>query len=578
MNDPPQERGPRMGVGYVTDDDFCYQPPIVGHADFLVAMPMLQQQSGHFTSTMNPSSSNISIESISSSRAPMTGLLASTSEIYSHAPQVTPSNIGLQDVIPSGLRASVSSTSMDSSTAMLADIDVSVEPSRGGRSNSFVMKSTVHLVQTYQNIQRAINERNELEQAGTRQKAGTAPYYYPKIDEIVGGGRYKVLGYLGRGSFGVVVKAEVLALPSFSSGSSAMSSDGEVEDGDDASAPRYDQAKSPAASSALSGNEMDTSSQSEASGHLKPRSVVAIKIGRKGASFLQQGRCEVSILERIHQFQAKQPNNDLDLFVQPLDTFFHNEHLCIVFELLADSLFDLVKYSWEVRPERPGLSLRMVRKMTHQILCALVTLKNLKIIHSDLKPENIALAQPNRPRLKLLDFGSSCFIADSHLNQFPYIQSRYYRAPEVLLGTGYSCSIDMWSLGCIIAELYLGRPIFEGSNSVTQLYCIIEVLGMPTDHVLRNAVHLNRYFNRVGVDDQGHTVLDPVVKNHPFNSTSLKEIIATKKEPNNPLHLQYFTDIIARMLDWDPNNRITPIEAINHNFILYGPKTSPDGT
>jgi serine/threonine protein kinase len=552
-------RSPRHGgAGYGTEDDVCYHSAT--ESGFVVAA---EQRMGQFSIAIQSATSLPPLAISSFARDFQTAHIES-------APMPSENMLPLEQL----------QTSMDMSEPMQSDngpveeVGVTEEnfslpppkaspESKHGREHAPVMRATAGLVQTYQRVQRNIKERHDLEEAGARSKAAKAPYYFPKIDEVLGGGRYKVVAYLGRGSFGAVVKAEVLDPLFGSSGSSSMSSvasDGEVEDSEGSARN---------ASEAGSSNRMETDS--------KTPQMVAIKIGRKGTSFLQQGKREVSILERIHGFQATQPTSDLDLFVRALDTFLHEGHMCIVFELLADSLFDLVKYSWEVRPDRPGLSLRMVRKMTHQILCALVTLRNMKIIHSDLKPENIALAQPNRPRLKLLDFGSSCFVADSLLNQFPYIQSRYYRAPEVLLGTGYSCSIDMWSLGCIIAELYLGRPLFVGSSSITQLYCVIEVLGMPMDHVLRNAVHLSRYFHRVGVDANGHAILDPVIKSHRFNHTTIKDIIASKKEQNNPLHMQYFTDLIARMLDWDPVQRINPLEAINHNFILYGPKTSPDG-
>lgn len=284
------------------------------------------------------------------------------------------------------------------------------------------------------------------------------------------------------------------------------------------------------------------------------------------------------MLERVHEHQSKTHGDasELDLFVRALEVFFLDGHFCIVFELLADSLFDLMKYSWDVRPERPGLSLRMVRKMTHQLICALMTLRNMKLIHCDLKPENIALVQRNRPRLKLLDFGSSCPLQDISRMPHPYIQSRYYRAPEILLGTPYSCAIDMWSLGCIIVELYLGRPIFEGANSTSQLYRIVEVLGMPSDDIIKHAVHLSRYFNRVGVDTEGRSILAPV-KAYPFtNGASIRELIESKNEANTPLHIRYFIDLVSRMLEWDPTKRISPVEAVNHNFILYGPKTGSE--
>lgn len=82
-------------------------------------------------------------------------------------------------------------------------------------------------------------------------------------------------------------------------------------------------------------------------------------------------------------------------------------------------------------------------------------------MHCDLKPENILLKQPNKSGIKVIDYGSSCF---TNSRIYTYIQSRFYRAPEIILGIPYTMAIDMWSFGCIIAELYTGYPIFPGEN------------------------------------------------------------------------------------------------------------------
>lgn len=443
---------------------------------------------------------------------------------------------------------------------------------RTDRNSSLLMKATKFLHSLYRDIQ----------SKSVRNKVATAPYYVPQRDEVLSG-RYRVIEILGRGSFGVVVSAVVLDNPVASPGREESQQERESTSPEMNTMMDGQTSQEQQGSKNRSGYSKNRSRRTRPLPYdpkreelLQPGRMVAIKISRKGNSFVQQGEREVSIIDQIHEFEKHQPNQDLDLFVRALDTFFHEGHFAIVFELLANSLFSLVKSSWDVRPELPGLSLRMVRKLTHQILCALITLKNMKVIHCDLKPENIALAHRNRPRLKILDFGSSCFLSELPTDKHPYIQSRYYRAPEILLGTGYSCAIDMWSLGCLIAELYLGRPLFEGSTTITQLYCIIDVLGMPTDDLLRNAAHLSRYFNRAGVDNEGRSLLDPTVQ-HPFMRTSLREIIESKNEPNMPLHIRYFTDLITRMLEWDPAQRITPLEAVNHNFILYGPKKPADG-
>jgi serine/threonine protein kinase len=113
-----------------------------------------------------------------------------------------------------------------------------------------------------------------------------------------------------------------------------------------------------------------------------------------------------------------------------------------------------------------GMHVEIVRKITIQLMTALAFLKGLKIIHGDIKPENIVLKEYNKTGtlfhdvgIKLIDFGTSIFKTDKH---FDYLMSRYYRAPEIILGSRYDEKIDMWSAGCVLAEMYTGKPLFPG--------------------------------------------------------------------------------------------------------------------
>lgn len=138
-----------------------------------------------------------------------------------------------------------------------------------------------------------------------------------------------------------------------------------------------------------------------------------------------------------------------------------------------------------------GLSTQLVKVFMAQLLDALTVLKEARLIHCDLKPENILLksyvhdtfqlhstqssvCSLQSPQIKVIDFGSAC-----HERQtvYTYIQSRFYRSPEVLLGLSYTASIDMWSLGCIAVELFLGLPLFPGTSEYNQICRIVEMLG-----------------------------------------------------------------------------------------------------
>lgn len=122
--------------------------------------------------------------------------------------------------------------------------------------------------------------------------------------------------------------------------------------------------------------------------------------------------------------------------------------------------------------------------------------QQLGLIHADLKPENIMLVDPVRQpyRVKVIDFGSASHVSKAVCNT--YLQSRYYRAPEIILGLPYCEAIDMWSLGCVVAELFLGWPLYPGSSEYDQIRYISQTQGLPTEHMLNNASKTTKFFYR----------------------------------------------------------------------------------
>jgi len=128
-------------------------------------------------------------------------------------------------------------------------------------------------------------------------------------------------------------------------------------------------------------------------------------------------------------------------------------------------LYDLLKQSGF-----RGIEPELIRKIAIQILNSLNYLTKYKIVHCDIKPENVMLQDTTKSGIRLVDFGSSCFFGQQI---YTYIQSRYYRAPEVIFGLKYGSEIDMWSFACLIAELHLGTPIFPGEDEVDQVNLIM---------------------------------------------------------------------------------------------------------
>jgi len=247
-------------------------------------------------------------------------------------------------------------------------------------------------------------------------------------------------------------------------------------------------------------------------------------------------------------------NSDEKNVLQIYDYFYHKEHLFIICELLRDNLYEFYKYNRESGDEF-YFTLPRLRKITKQCLIALQFIHSINLIHCDLKPENILIKSYSRCEVKVIDFGSSCFTCD-HLSS--YVQSRSYRAPEVILGLPYDTKIDIWSLGCIIAELWTGKVLFHNESIPTLLARMVGILGPFDVEMLKSARYSHKYFtkNRSLYDKKegqiGFTYLKP-------KRTNLKSRLKT--EDNQ------FIEFISKMLSLNPVNRPTASEALELPFL-----------
>uniref|UniRef100_A0A3Q4G3S0 non-specific serine/threonine protein kinase n=1 Tax=Neolamprologus brichardi TaxID=32507 RepID=A0A3Q4G3S0_NEOBR len=214
--------------------------------------------------------------------------------------------------------------------------------------------------------------------------------------------------------------------------------------------------------------------------------IVAIKILKNHPSYARQGQIEVSILSRLSTENADEFN-----FVRSYECFQHKNHTCLVFEMLEQNLYDFLKHS-----KFSPLMLKCIRPILQQVATALMKLKSLGLIHADLKPENIMLVDPLRQpyRVKVIDFGSASHVSKAVCST--YLQSRYYRAPEIILGLPFCEAIDMWSLGCVIAELFLGWPLYPGASEYDQIRYISQTQGLPAEYLLSAGTKTSRFFNR----------------------------------------------------------------------------------
>ncbi|XP_044144394.1 dual specificity tyrosine-phosphorylation-regulated kinase 3 [Bufo gargarizans] len=288
---------------------------------------------------------------------------------------------------------------------------------------------------------------------------------------------------------------------------------------------------------------------------------LALKIVRNEKRFHRQAAEEIRILEHLKK-QDKTGNMNV---IHMLESFTFRNHICMTFELLSMNLYELIK-----RNKFQGFSLQLVRKFAHSILQCLEALHRNKVIHCDLKPENILLKQQGRSGIKVIDFGSSCF---EHQRVYTYIQSRFYRAPEVILGSRYGMPIDMWSFGCILVELLTGYPLFPGEDEGDQLACMMELLGAPPPKLLEQAKRAKNFVNSKGYPryctvttlPNGSVVLNGSRsrRGKMRGAPGSKDWVAALKGCEDAL----FIDFLKGCLNWDPTARMTPSQALRHQWI-----------
>ena len=288
-----------------------------------------------------------------------------------------------------------------------------------------------------------------------------------------------------------------------------------------------------------------------------------IKIIKNNKDYFDQSIDEIKLLRYINA------NGDPDekCFLRVYDYFYYQEHLMIVSELLKDNLYDFYKYLIDNNSEY--FTIGRIQKLTKQILICLEFIHSLKIIHCDLKPENILMKSIGEVTCKVIDFGSSCFIHD-HLSS--YIQSRSYRAPEVILGCHYNYKIDMWSLGCILAEIYTGNVLFQNDSVQSMLARIIGICGPIPNWMFEKGKLVNDFFTKEKL-----IYMEP---NNEGNESSAQE---DPREAGKKIHIlvpkrtslrkrlktndEYFFSFVKSLLEIDPNLRLTAAEALKHPFL-----------
>ncbi|KAL5120701.1 U4/U6 small nuclear ribonucleoprotein prp4 [Pleosporales sp. CAS-2024a] len=343
-------------------------------------------------------------------------------------------------------------------------------------------------------------------------------YYKLISNELVNNGRYRMIRTLGRGVFANVAQAE------------------------------------------------DRSPESDD----PTRKVVAIKMIRRNELMRKASQKEMDFLRKVNEADPQ----DKKHIVRLLGSFDHKGHLCIVFEHMSKNLRDLLKEETNGH----GLTLPAVRIYAKQMFYGLQHLQNCQVIHLDLKPDNV-LVSADKKTIKLADFGTAVDKRDI-IERTEYLVSRFYRAPEIILGMDISYPVDMWAVGCTIYELWTGKILFTGRSNNQMVKAFMDCLGWPSEKLLRKGLANNilehfefgsslKFISRE-VDQQNKLAIRKIEQQKKINRDMKTRVhdAARNIASGGPTftELSDLADLLNACLHMNVEKRLSPKEAINHKF------------
>lgn len=255
--------------------------------------------------------------------------------------------------------------------------------------------------------------------------------------------------------------------------------------------------------------------------------------------------------------------------VQIVESFYFMNRLCIVMELLGFSLLDVLQQRRFV-----GLPLVLIQSLLHDTLQALAALKRCFLVHGDISPMNILLRDNTSAAVKLIGFGLAR-LANADVR--PLIQSPYYRAPEVFLDLPYAYPADMWSLGCVVFEMFIGLPLLPGRNDFQMLQLMVNMFGAFPAHMVAASPRRHVLFDEEGrfrgyVEISEASGVEPGELLRYFLYDTIEDLIlhygVTQEERDRERERRaLLVDLLNRMLTLDPEARITPEAALEHEFL-----------
>jgi len=262
--------------------------------------------------------------------------------------------------------------------------------------------------------------------------------------------------------------------------------------------------------------------------------------------------------------------------IKLMRTCLYRGHLCLVFECMWDNLrVALKKYT-----KNAGMSLQAVRVYTKQLLTALRHIHKCEVIHADIKPDNILISAGHNV-VKICDLGSAMYTEEVEVT--PYLVSRFYRAPEIVLGIKYGFPIDVFAIGCTLCELFTGKVLFPGKSNNDMIRLFMEVKGKFPHKMIKSGITWKQHFNEdMDFKHQDtnkatrkkvvRTITDMSVK-RPIIDIVMARVGTEKQKSDKPEDILYckkakqFADLINQMTTLDPERRINATDALSHPFV-----------
>ncbi|EEY60905.1 serine/threonine protein kinase [Phytophthora infestans T30-4] len=345
-------------------------------------------------------------------------------------------------------------------------------------------------------------------------------YYSTTIGEVLNG-KYRVLGAVGKGVFSTVLRCQCV-----------------------------------------------TPLETESGGSL---SVVAVKLIRNNDVMRDAAQTELKLLKELGERDPRDKKHCIRL----LDSFTHRSHVALVFEPMQMNVREAMKKFGG----KGGISIQAVRVFSKHLLLALSHLEASGVIHADIKPDNMLLDE-KQTTIKLCDFGSAFKADKGKQDPTPYLVSRFYRAPEVVLGLAYDKAVDMWSVGCCLYEMFTGRVMFPGSTNNEMLKFFMELKGKIPNKLIKK--HRQAYLDQFEMEphftedlkfcsrESDRVTGKPILRlmdTIKSKNDLAGSLMAAKSATDDRKQVLELRSLLDRMFTLDPSKRISVRDALAHPFV-----------